>query len=81
MQIEYKKEDILNKEAFLYYKNTYDFKELLSVNKKNILFIVGASWSSKIYPKEKFAKISNILEENILIAWGSEKEQKIAEYI
>ncbi|RXK12254.1 lipopolysaccharide heptosyltransferase I [Halarcobacter mediterraneus] len=81
LQIEYKKEDILNKEAFLYFENTYDFKELLSLNKKNILFIVGASWPSKMYPKEKFAKISNILEENILIAWGSEKEQKIAQYI
>ena len=73
---------ILEKDPFLFYKDEnkiiYDY---LSNDKKNILFIIGASWKSKMYSKEKFAKIANNINENCLIVWGSEEEKKIAEYI
>lgn len=82
LNLSYTKDEILNKNPFLFFKES-DKKadEYLSKNSKNILFIVGASWPSKIYSKEKFAKISNILNENVLIAWGSSEEKEIAEYI
>ncbi len=76
------KEDILNKEAFLFYKNEdriiYDY---LKKDKKNILLVIGASWKSKMYSKEKFVKIANDLEENLLILWNSDVEKEIAEFI
>jgi len=73
------KDDILLKEPFLYF-NPQEFKQLRK-DKKNILFILGASTKNKIYPKEKFLNIANQLEENILLVWASESEQKSAEFI
>lgn len=82
LDLDIKKDDILNKKPFLYYKNEdkiiYDF---LDNNRKNILLVVGASWKSKIYSKEKFAKIVDSIDENFLIAWGSEEEKEMANYI
>ena len=76
------KEDILNKEPFLFYKDEdsliYDY---LSDVKKNVLFVIGASWPSKMYSKEKFVKIINSLDENSLIIWNSDEEKEISEFI
>jgi len=73
---------ILEKKPFLFYKDEnhiiYDF---LDDKKKNILFVIGASWQSKIYPKEKFAKIIDSLDENCLIVWGSDSEKNDASFI
>ena len=75
-------EDILNKKPFLFFKSenkvVYDF---LSKDKKNVLLIVGASWKSKMYSKEKFAKIASNIDENFIIAWGNEEEKSIASFI
>lgn len=81
LEIKVSKEQLLKKEPFLFFNETFDFSEYLKNNKKNILLIVGASWPSKIYSKEKFAKICNSLDENFLIAWGNEEEKSMAEYI
>ena len=45
------------------------------------MFVVGASWPSKIYSKEKFAKIVDKIEANCLITWGNEQERENAQYI
>lgn len=81
LNIEFNKEAILDKKPFLYFKDGFDFSNILSKEKKNILLIVGASWPSKIYSKEKFAKIVNSIDENFIIAWGNEEEKQIAKYI
>lgn len=81
LSIFYARENILDKKPFLFYNENEELDKFLSEKKKNILFIVGASWPSKMYSNEKFAKISNILNENVLIAWGSEEEKEIAEFI
>jgi len=73
--------DILNKSPFLYIKENDIPKELLSSNKKNIIFVVGSTWESRNYPKEKFVKIANALQENILVVWGNEEEYQKAKYI
>ncbi|WP_323589004.1 lipopolysaccharide heptosyltransferase I [Aliarcobacter butzleri] len=76
------KDDILNKKPFLFYKNENEvIYEYLSKDKKNVLFVIGASWLSKMYSKEKFAKIINNLDENCLITWGNEAEKDIADFI
>lgn len=76
------KDDILNKKPFLFYKNENEvIYEYLNKDKKNVLFVIGASWPSKMYSKEKFAKIINNLDENCLITWGNEAEKDIADFI
>ena len=55
--------------------------ELLSDSQKNIAFVIGASWSSKTYPKENFVQLANHLDANIILIWGSESEKKDAEFI
>lgn len=74
--------EILNKEPFLFFNNEDTIiNEYLDKHKKNIVCVIGASWISKMYSKEKFIKIINALGENALIVWGNEFEHTIAEYI
>lgn len=77
------KDDILNKKPFLYFKDENpEIYKYLNEKRKNILLIVGASWKSKMYSKEKFAKIVLSMNEcNFIIAWGNKEEQEIASYI
>lgn len=82
LNFEIAKDDILNKKPFLFYKNENKvIYEYLSKDKKNVLFVIGASWPSKMYSKEKFAKIINNLDENCLITWGNEAEKDIANFV
>ncbi len=79
----YEKEEILNKEPFLFFKSE-DLREVekyVDGKRKNVLFMVGSSWDSKIYPKEKFTEIAKALDENVLVCWGNEKEREAAEFI
>jgi len=48
---------------------------------KNIAFIIGASWESKIYPKEAVVKVCEALQEQCYIIWGNEEERVNAEWI
>jgi len=74
--------EVYEHEPYLNYSNKdFIYKEYFSQNKKNIIFIIGASADYKIYPKEKWVDIANSLKENILIPYGNEKEKKIAEFI
>ncbi|MBU1658016.1 lipopolysaccharide heptosyltransferase I [bacterium] len=43
---------------------------------KNIALVIGASWESKKYPKEKIAQLCDALQQNCFIIWGSEKERE-----
>ena len=49
--------------------------------KKNIAIVIGASWESKKYPKEKVAQLCDELGENCYIVWGDEKEREDALWI
>lgn len=75
------KNDILNKESFLYFKSNLSLDSFLSKEKKNILLIIGASWSSKMYPTERFSNIISMLDANFIVAWGSESEKQSAKSI
>lgn len=76
------KDDILAKEPFLFFKDEHAIiNEYLEANKKNVVFVIGASWISKMYSKDKFVKIINALDQNALIVWGNEFERVTATYI
>ena len=68
---------LLNKQPIFPIINTFDIDK----SHKNIVFIIGASWPSKIYPKELIAKVSNALKIKAYIIWGNENELADAEWI
>ncbi len=74
-------EMILNKDPFLYYEQCPIIHEYLSPKQKNIILVIGSTWESRNYPKEKFSRIATQLAQNTLIAWGSEAEQEKALWI
>jgi len=53
------------------------------IKKKNlddyIVFVIGASFASKIYPIEKFAEVSNSLVEDVVVVWHSDQEEILAQ--
>lgn len=54
----------------------------LEINdKKNIAIVIGASWESKKYPKEKVIELCNELKQNCIILWGSDAEKEEALWI
>jgi heptosyltransferase-1 len=75
-------DDILNKKAFLFSNSRPSF-DLISNTKANIALIPGASFKSKIYPADQYAKIANELNSraNFIVLWGNESERNMAEQI
>jgi len=70
-------EELLNKQAI--FPITHSFG--LNSEKRNIAFVIGASWKSKIYPKELVVKVCDALQEECYIIWGNEKEKEDAQWI
>jgi heptosyltransferase-1 len=77
------KEMILNKKPFLFFtqEEAQKIKPLLSNKKKNILYVIGSTWESRNYPKEKFAQVAKALDANSLIVWGNAEEKERAQWI
>lgn len=67
------KEDIENKAPL------FDIEQIESA--PYIVFVIGASWESKIYPKEKFAALCSMLPYEVKIIWGDEREKRSAQWI
>ncbi len=54
----------------------------LAEEKPNIAMVIGASWPSKEYPKEKFVELCFALENaQCILIWGSEREREYATFI
>jgi len=68
---------ILNKKPIFEVSQNFDLQK----EKKNIALVIGASWGSKIYPKEQLLKVCNALAEDIYIIWGNDAEKEDAEWI
>lgn len=62
-------EKIINKEKFLF--SASHVKNLPDVFN---LFVIGSTWESRNYPKEKFVEIAEALKTVTYIVWGSEEE-------
>lgn len=68
---------LLNKKAIFSLTKEYE----ITHEKKNIAFVIGASWASKIYQKELIVEVCNALKENIYIIWGNQDEKENAQWI
>lgn len=75
LDVEVSQNDILEKEKFLFSKKSSVFQDT------NIVFVVGASKENKIYPKEQFLALTQILCENIVVVWGNEAELDTAQWL
>jgi heptosyltransferase-1 len=64
-------------------KRIFPITEVFSLDQKtkHIAFVIGASWASKIYPKEKVVEVCNKLQETCHIIWGNEEEKSVALWI
>ncbi len=64
---------ILDKEKFLYSSSPVE-------NLPDIfnLFVIGSTWESRNYPKEKFVEIAEALQIQTFIVWGSDEEHQKA---
>ena len=80
LKFSYDKENIYNKEAFLYSSQKHAFNSI-SRAKQNIILIPGASYPSKCYPVKNFAELSTQIDANFLIVWGNRDEKNFAEEI
>jgi len=71
--IKVSKEEIIKKEKFL-------FSNSIIKNMPNIynLFVIGSTWESRNYPKEKFVQLANELKVQTYIVWGSKEEEQKA---
>ncbi len=75
-------EDILNKQPFLFYRQSQsELQNYLNPKLKNILFVIGSTWESRNYPKEKYLNVIQGLDANCLILWGNMQEKQTAAWI
>ena len=74
LELEVKNIDIINKEPFFNLSQT-KFKR----NQPTIVFILGASFASKIYPVEKYVEVVKSLDARFIALWHSEEERLMAE--
>ena len=73
--IEVSSEDIVNKERFLFFDTSSTHQK---TDTPYILFVIGSTWESRNYPKEKFVKIAQAIKQKTIVIWGNEKEYKKA---
>ena len=69
-------QDIQDKQPFLYFTS----QEKIPPSPYNI-FVIGSTWESRNYPKEKFTQIANTLKIQTYVVWGNEEEKQKAVWI
>ena len=80
LELPFRFQEIRHKLPFLFSRKKY-LNPYLSSIKKNIVLVLGASLLSKRYPVEKFAELTNLLNANFIVIWGSVEENLLAHKI
>ncbi len=79
LDIEISKEEVMHKKPTMHFQES-DFeiaKPFFKEHKPNVIFIIGANWQSRIYPKEQLLEVAQGVDANILIPYGSESEKEM----
>ncbi|MGZ4958333.1 MAG: lipopolysaccharide heptosyltransferase I [Methylomonas sp.] len=80
--IQVSREQIVNKRPFLYYHAPKQaLHAYLSAGQAHVLLVIGSTWASRNYPKEKYLEVVQSLSANCLISWGNDQEREAAEWI
>jgi heptosyltransferase-1 len=76
-------DELIHKRPFLFYgeDDVVFSREYFCDTRKNIVLVVGSTWESRNYPKDKFVTIANALQGNTLICHGNDAEYQTALYI
>jgi heptosyltransferase-1 len=69
-------DDLFSKEAYLFSNSKQNIPK-----SSYIVFVIGSSWESRNYPKEKFVQVANKLKKDCLVVWGDENERQKAEWM
>jgi len=73
---------ILDKKPFLFFQTPQQPLDQYRVDgQRHVLFVIGSTWPSRNYPKEKYLKVITELPAQCLICWGSEQERQAADWI
>jgi len=75
--------EIETMEPFLFFsgEDRRQAERFLDPDLPTVVSVVGSSWESKVYPKERFVEVIGALEANHLLVWGSEAEHASARFI
>lgn len=73
LNIKITEDDILNKEVYLFSNSNHAFSK-----STYIVFVVGSTWKSRNYPKEKFVEVANSIKKKCIVIWGNEEEREKA---
>ena len=76
LRIKITRDDITNKELYLFSKS-----KLLIPLTPYIVFVVGSTWEGKNYPKEKYIQVANAIKKDCLVVWGNEQEKERAAWM
>ncbi len=75
-------QQIINKVPFLFYTGGLgSTASFFTKGKANVIFVIGSTWPSRNYPKEKYLKVIEELNASSLIIWGNEQEKQDADWI
>jgi heptosyltransferase-1 len=70
------KDDIVNKESYLFSKSNFFIPQT-----PYIVFVIGSTWESRNYPKENFLQVVQAIKKSCIVIWGSEQEKEKAEWM
>ena len=76
LNITFSSDDIISKEPFL-----VSSKKQQHIEGQYNIFVIGSTWESRNYPKEKFIQIANELKITTYIVWGSDDEYQKAKWM
>ena len=76
LSIKITNDDIINKEFYLFSKSKF-----LIPQTPYIVFVVGSTWQSRNYPKEKFTQVAQAIKKSCIVIWGNEQEKERAEWM
>ncbi len=73
LNIQISKEEVLEKKPYLFYS------EKSFSDTPYAVFIIGASWKSKIYPKNKVQKVIDALDIKFFVPYSNNEEERFAD--
>jgi len=80
--LEVSEAQIQHKQPFLFFQPPQQsLGAYLPPGQTSVLLVIGSTWPSRNYPKEKYLQVVNGLQANCLICWGNEQEKQAAEWI
>jgi heptosyltransferase-1 len=76
LNIKVDNDEIIDKQTFIFSSNQNQL-----IIKPYIVFVVGSTWESRNYPKEKFVEVARKLNKKCVVVWGNSKEKEKAEWM